>query len=68
MTLYSGNLNRQFVSLLRSEQDAERPITGNPDTFEILLGGEEVPPPPGYHPRHLVVFTIFTHQFMAIQT
>lgn len=35
-----GNLNRQFVSLLRSEQDAERPIVGNPDTFETLLGPE----------------------------
>ena len=35
-----GNLNRQFVSLLRSEQDAERPIVGNPDTFETLLGSE----------------------------
>jgi len=33
-----GNLNRQFVSLLRSEQDAERPIVGNPKTFETLLG------------------------------
>ena len=33
-----GNLNRQFVSLLRSEQDAERPIVGNPETFETLLG------------------------------
>jgi len=33
-----GNLNRQFVSLLRSEQDASRPIVGNPDTFETLLG------------------------------
>jgi len=33
-----GNLNRQFVSLLRSEQDAERPIVGNPDTFSTLLG------------------------------
>jgi hypothetical protein len=28
-----GNLNRQFVSILRSEQDADRPITGNPTTF-----------------------------------
>ncbi|EEH55935.1 uncharacterized protein MICPUCDRAFT_59255 [Micromonas pusilla CCMP1545] len=33
-----GNLNRQFVSLLRSEQDAERPIVGNPDVFETLMG------------------------------
>jgi len=33
-----GNLNRQFVSLLRSEQDAERPIVGNPAVFERLLG------------------------------
>ena len=35
-----GNLNRQFVSLLRSEQDAERPIVGNPETFETLLGSD----------------------------
>ena len=35
-----GNLNRQFVSLLRSEQDAERPIVGVPDTFQALLGPE----------------------------
>ena len=33
-----GNLNRQFVSLLRSEQDSERPIVGNPTVFEKLLG------------------------------
>ncbi|KAG8456903.1 hypothetical protein KFE25_004414 [Diacronema lutheri] len=33
-----GNLNRQFVSLLRSEQDAEQPIVGNPSVFEKLLG------------------------------
>ena len=26
------------MSLLRSEQDAERPIVGNPETFETLLG------------------------------
>mmetsp|Transcript_44153 Transcript_44153/g.84372 ORF Transcript_44153/g.84372 Transcript_44153/m.84372 type:complete len:473 (+) Transcript_44153:222-1640(+) len=35
-----GNLTRQFVSLLRSEQDAERPIVGNPKAFERLLGPE----------------------------
>jgi len=35
-----GNLNRQFVSLLRSEQDAERPIVGVPDTFQTLLGAD----------------------------
>jgi len=35
-----GNLNRQFVSLLRSEQDAERPIVGVPDTFQKLLGAD----------------------------
>lgn len=28
-----GNLNRQFVSLLRSEQDAERPIVGGTGYF-----------------------------------
>lgn len=33
-----GNLNRQFVSLLRSEQDADQPIVGNPHAFEKLLG------------------------------
>mmetsp|Transcript_33094 Transcript_33094/g.55695 ORF Transcript_33094/g.55695 Transcript_33094/m.55695 type:complete len:438 (-) Transcript_33094:240-1553(-) len=33
-----GNLNRQFVSLLRSEQDADRPIIGNPDVWASLLG------------------------------
>ena len=33
-----GNLNRQFVSLLRSEQDAEHPVVGNSDAFEKILG------------------------------
>lgn len=33
-----GNLNRQFVSLLRSEQGAKRPIIGNPAVWESLLG------------------------------
>jgi nucleoside-diphosphate-sugar epimerase len=33
-----GNLNRQFVSLLRSEQDAKDPVVGNPANFEKLLG------------------------------
>ena len=37
-----GNLNRQFVSLLRSEQDAERPIVGNPDVFEKLTSNRNV--------------------------
>eukprot|EP00951_Prasinocladus_malaysianus_P030748 scaffold291307_cov31-Prasinocladus_malaysianus.AAC.1 len=36
-----GNLNRQFVSLLRSEQDGLRqPVVGNPAVFEKLLGPE----------------------------
>lgn len=33
-----GNLNRQFVSLLRSEQDTLKPILGNPDVWNSLLG------------------------------
>lgn len=33
-----GNLNRQFVSLLRSEQGAKCPIIGNPEVWESLLG------------------------------
>jgi|UniRef100_A0A6T5SUC3 nucleoside-diphosphate-sugar epimerase len=33
-----GNLNRQFVSLLRSEQDAKNPVVGNPTDFEAILG------------------------------
>jgi len=34
-----GNLNRQFVSLLRSEQDGLRaPVIGSPAVFESLLG------------------------------
>jgi len=33
-----GNLNRQFVSLLRSEQGAKLPILGNPVVWESLLG------------------------------
>jgi hypothetical protein len=35
-----GNLNRQFVSLLRSEQATEKPIVGNPSEFEQLLGDD----------------------------
>ena len=35
-----GNLNRQFVSLLRSEQATEKPIVGNPTEFEQLLGND----------------------------
>jgi hypothetical protein len=33
-----GNLNRQFVSLLRSEQGSKFPILGNPVVWESLLG------------------------------
>ena len=33
-----GNLNRQFVSLLRSEQDAKSPVIGDPRIWENLLG------------------------------
>ena len=33
-----GNLNRQFVSLLRSEQGSKRPILGNPVVWDSLLG------------------------------
>jgi hypothetical protein len=33
-----GNLNRQFVSLLRSEQVSKCPIIGNPVIWESLLG------------------------------
>jgi len=33
-----GNLNRQFVSLLRSEQDAKSPIIGNPQVWCSILG------------------------------
>lgn len=32
-----GNLNRQFVSLLRSEQDSSNPIIGVPDAWESVL-------------------------------
>ena len=35
-----GNLNRQFVSLLRSEQDTESPIIGDPSVWEGLVGPE----------------------------
>ena len=34
-----GNLNRQFVSLLRSEQDSDKPIIGDPTVWESLLLG-----------------------------
>ena len=34
-----GNMNRQFISLLRSEQDgSKKPIIGNPEVFTSLLG------------------------------
>ena len=33
-----GNLNRQFISLLRSEQATEQPILGNPHVWARLLG------------------------------
>lgn len=33
-----GNLNRQFISLLRSEQDADHPVVGNHTAWESLLG------------------------------
>jgi len=33
-----GNLNRQFVSLLRSEQHGEIPLYGNPKVWASLLG------------------------------
>lgn len=32
-----GNLNRQFVSLLRSEQDASHPIVGDPTAWEQII-------------------------------
>ncbi len=35
-----GNLNRQFVSLLRSEQDSKFPIIGDPTSWESILGEE----------------------------
>ena len=33
-----GNLNRQFVSLLRSEQDSQYPIIGDPTSWGNILG------------------------------
>lgn len=33
-----GNMNRQFVSLLRSEQSTEKPIIGDPLVWTSLLG------------------------------
>mmetsp|Transcript_13649 Transcript_13649/g.20451 ORF Transcript_13649/g.20451 Transcript_13649/m.20451 type:complete len:259 (-) Transcript_13649:170-946(-) len=33
-----GNMNRQFVSLLRSEQDANQPIIGDPTVWTTLIG------------------------------
>lgn len=33
-----GNMNRQFVSLLRSEQDTNKPILGDPTVWTTLLG------------------------------
>lgn len=38
-----GNLNRQFVSLLRSEQDAKNPIIGDPSVWQNLLGPNAAP-------------------------
>jgi hypothetical protein len=35
-----GNLNRQFVSLLRSEQESANPQVGHPDCWATLLGPE----------------------------
>jgi hypothetical protein len=35
-----GNLNRQFVSLLRSEQDSSSPIIGDSSVWEGLMGPE----------------------------
>lgn len=35
-----GNLNRQFVSLLRSEQDAAKPVIGDPSVWGKLLGDD----------------------------
>jgi hypothetical protein len=35
-----GNLNRQFVSLLRSEQDASNPVIGDSTVWEKVLGDE----------------------------
>lgn len=33
-------MNRQFVSLLRSEQDTNHPVIGNSDVWEKLLGDD----------------------------
>jgi hypothetical protein len=35
-----GNLNRQFVSLLRSEHEGDAPIIGNPAVFNALIPDE----------------------------
>lgn len=35
-----GNLNRQFVSLLRSEQDGETMAVGNPEVWDKLIVDE----------------------------
>eukprot|EP00239_Pterosperma_sp_CCMP1384_P001984 CAMPEP_0197852368 /NCGR_PEP_ID=MMETSP1438-20131217/20399_1 /TAXON_ID=1461541 /ORGANISM="Pterosperma sp., Strain CCMP1384" /LENGTH=519 /DNA_ID=CAMNT_0043466383 /DNA_START=259 /DNA_END=1815 /DNA_ORIENTATION=+ len=35
-----GNLNRQFISLLRSEQASNQPIVGNSSVFARLLGDQ----------------------------
>lgn len=35
-----GNLNRQFVSLLRSEQDTAIPFVGDPTAWEGLMNGD----------------------------
>ena len=33
-----GNLNRQFISLLRSEQDADTPIVGDCSDWQRIAG------------------------------
>ena len=38
-----GNLNRQFISLLRSEQDTDKPIVGNPSIWNALPGEDGKP-------------------------
>jgi hypothetical protein len=35
-----GNMNRQFLSLLRSEQESHAPVTGDHRVWEALLGPE----------------------------
>jgi hypothetical protein len=40
ISVHAGNMNRQFVSLLRSEQDANFPVIGNAGVWEKLLGAD----------------------------